>query len=411
MTNPTVMVLWHCPPIPYTPPILHPQQWLGVPQKYLVGSPFHQTERVFPLPSGNFDLVSLLSEHDIPSPDWLFVCLDATTPFFARNIESAARCRLLCLGDTHHLPSPLSRMLPYAASEPWNGIIFTNNIRHSHWFREVTDAEHFFEPAMFALDFRLEKSPFVADRRAKAMFYGQMGQCHPRRIRLMTPLLDSNLIAHVSGSPAELATRMSSAAACVNVTLNSDLNARVFEIAQTGTLQIIDNISVENGMGAVLINGHNCLAFSNIAELSSFLRDGDQMRNLAANLGSTLRREWLTHWGIHRIRWRVEKSMRIGHPSFLSPIPNPRLCSSYDKAPLDWRLAVYEFFLEVHRQEEEVEVLVEGKFGECYKNDFSDLPRLSVVNREAIQIRSNLSKYILGEKSDGAPVVSLVKVA
>ena len=397
------MVLWHAAPIPFEPPKLHADQWTGYLTEHASLVDQQKDPRKFLIPRGEFDLAALLANQGIPKPDWLFVCVDATTPFFARNLSQAAERRFLCLGDTHHLPSPISRLLPYAAAEPWDGLIFTNNLRHAHWFSHVTQAPQFFEPAMFALELNSSQILPLSEELTSPVFYGQMGTFHPRRQRLMTPLLQQSLVHHIAGSSHELAGKMSRAAACVNVTLNSDLNSRVFEIAQTGCLQLIDKLGTHNGMGSVLIPGHNCLAFNDSQELTELVLDLPLLKTLTPLLGRNLRQEWRSHWGINVIRERLSHSLQADTLKILKAPPAIRDDSNQTVPTLNWRLHVYENFLELHRQNEQMEILIESTYRDCYAQDLDDLPRLKIVDRETILKPSLASKYFIRDKENGEP--------
>lgn len=400
-SNVNVMVLWHAAPVPFAPPKLHPQQWTGYLTDHASLLDPQQDPRGFLIPRGEFDLAEVLHQQGIPKPDWLFVCVDATTPFFARNLENSAKRRLLCLGDTHHLPSPLTRLLPYAGAEPWDGLIFTNNVRHAHWFSHVTQAPQFFEPAIFALE--LDSTQAKSGDLTRPVFYGQMGTFHPRRQRLMSPLLQQSLVHHISGNTHELAIQMIQSAACVNVTLNSDLNSRVFEIAQTGCLQLIDKLGIHNGMGSVLIPGHNCLAFSDSDELSDLVLDLPLLKSLTPLLGNNLRQEWRSHWGINNIRERLMRGLHSDTLQFLPPPHSVRNHSNHMTPALNWRLHVYENFLELHRQNEKMEVLIESTYADCYAQDLDDLPRLHVVDRGTILKASDASKFFIRDRENGDP--------
>jgi len=400
-SNINVMVLWHAAPVPFAPPKLHPQQWTGYLTEHASLLDPQQDPRGFLIPRGEFDLAEVLNQQSIPLPDWLFVCVDATTPFFARNLENAAKRRLLCLGDTHHLPTPLTRLLPYAGAEPWDGLIFTNNVRHAHWFSQVTGAPQFFEPAIFALE--LDSNPTHSEDLKQPVFYGQMGTFHPRRQRLMSPLLEQGMVHHIFGSTHELAAQMSQSAACVNVTLNSDLNSRVFEIAQTGCLQLIDKLGIHNGMGSVLIPGHNCLAFNDSDELRELVLDLPLLKSLTPLLGNNLRQEWRSHWGIHAIRERLAQGIQSDTMQFLKAPKSIRDQTSHTTPALNWRLHVYENFLELHRQNEQMDILIESAHRECYAQDLDDLPRMHVVDRDTILKPSSTPKFFIRDKENGEP--------
>lgn len=400
------MVLWHANPNPFSPPLLYDNQITGVLDEH-INQEFNFGTKKFSFPRGEFDLEALLKYKKIDKPDYLFVCQDSTTPYFPRNIDSVCANTFLCLGDSHHLPQPITRLLNYASNERFGGHIFTNNVRHAHWFKQLCDANQYFEPALFALNL----GAYVNDdlhpinsTKDTAVFYGQMGQFHPRRGRIMPNLLQNNLIRHISGSQEELSLQLQRAIACINVTLNSDLNSRVFEIAQTGCLQIVDQLSIFNGHGSVLIPGHNCLTFQTEAELFEILSDTKYLLEISSVLGNNLKYEFDRHWGIERIKERFSASIGSDSPKFITASENtPQFKDEHINSTLDNRLLIYENLLELHRSYEDIRIYIDSKNSDIYKQDLLDLPRISFPEKNIFLEKSNSLRIYIKDNEIGTP--------
>lgn len=377
--TPTVMVLWHANPFPFEPPIIYDGQWTGVLEPYIDNVKNSPRSSYFSIPVDEFDLLEHIEKNKIPKPDFLFICLDATMPYIARNINNVCSNNFLCLGDTHHLPQPISRMLSYVSLEKFNGLIFTNNVRHAHWFREVCDSEQFFEPGIFALNLGENHHENIkTSRQSTPIFYGQIGEYHPRRKRIMPNLLTNNLVRHIHGTQETLADELQKSIACINVTLNSDLNSRVFEIAQTGCLQILDELSIHNGHGSVLIPGHNCLTFKTEDDLVALLKDTSYICEFGNVIGSNLRNEYYSYWGMECIRKRLFSSKPLNSIK-LNPVISTRK-KLKTNISVNSRLYIYENLLELHRCHESIYLFIDGPEVDIFANDALDLPRIKVLS-------------------------------
>lgn len=392
MKIPKVMLLWHANPNPFAPPIISENQITGVLEEF-ENEDFIYGESKFSIPRGEFDLEDLLKIKKIEKPDYLFICLDSTTPYFARNIDQACENTFLCLGDSHHLPNPISRLISYASLENFKAHIFTNNVRHAHWFNYRCNAEQYFEPGLFALNLEKYYSKNKVDNNSPTVFYGQLGDFHPRRKRILPNLIKNNLVKHIYGSQERLSKELQKSLACINVTLNSDLNSRVFEIAQTGCLQVVDQLSIHNGHGLVLIPGHNCLTFKTQDELTSILKNTDYLLNQGRIIGENLRNEFNSFWGINCIKERLKKTISTGTIKFNPHLETRKKISS--NALIESRLSIYENLLEIHRCNESINLCITGSQSSVFLNDADDLPRIIFSNQEQIMSNSINPKILI----------------
>lgn len=399
--TPKVMLLWHANPNPFAPPVFFDNQITGVLDEH-AGQIFNYGQQKFSIPRGEFDLEELLDRQSIEKPDYLFVCLDSTTPYFPRNIDRVCKNSFLCLGDSHHLPNPISRLTKYVTLEKFQGHIFTNNIRHAHWFNHFSTAEQYFEPGLFALnlgEFYKEGAKTTID--STPVFYGQIGDFHPRRKRIVPTLIKQNLVKHIWGDHELLCTEMQKSLACINVTLNADLNSRVFEIAQTGCLQIVDELSIHNGHGLVLIPNHNCLTYKTEDELTAILKDKGYIYEYGKTLGKNLKHEYKSHWGIECIRKRLLMSVNSGTIKFNSAVNTRKIIDT--SLDVKSRLKIYENLLEMHRCLESINLSVDGSDVEIFINDAADLPRLNHIEKSLLIEPSISNKFLIRKFDDSEP--------
>jgi hypothetical protein len=397
---PDTTVLWHC--WPYLPPVIDPNQQVGFLEDALERSPItHLPYSHFPVPRGAFDLNEWASKVGIPKTTNLFICLDATLPYIPRNVKTFARNAFLILGDTHHLPSPISRVRAYLEIEQFDGIIFTNNPRHRHWFDNLKyQVTFYFEPAIWSVEFGMTYSRFdelttVHNPKygpptpapvglSKPVFYGQIGDFHPRRQRLMSPLIEKGFVKHISGPGNFIKSSLENASACVNVTLNADLNNRVFEVAASGCPLIVDRLATSNGFGTVLIPEYNAVCFDDYAELEAIIQDRAYLRAISNSVGKRLKRDYQIKWAPARIRERYLSSVKTPENAFNTKFPYTREASTPAVGNLLDRIHFYEQVQELHRQFEKIQIASDLTHLEFIQEDLESLPRVEVCRFEEL---------------------------
>jgi hypothetical protein len=339
----------------------------------------------------------------------LFIFIDATMPYLPKNLKKSAEKVFICMGDTHHLPNPITRLRSYIKNEPVDGLIFTNNIRHAHWFRDVTQANFYFEPAISSHNF-LDNNNLYKNRNSDVIFYGQIGKFHPRRSRIAPLLIAKNKIRHINGNNKTISSELHSCSAALNITLNSDLNNRIFEIAQTGALLIIDNISDLNNAGPILIPEHNCLTYRSAQELEDILLDKKRIATSQKKLGFNLHKEYIEKWGILNIKKRLKiKSTDLC--GLLPYIDQPnRYEDKHSDFNIDARVKIYEYFMELHRTHEKINLLLNTRHAKILKQDLADLPRINTVDyiNELKQDETNIYLHQEAKENDSEFKVNII---
>ncbi len=409
MKNIDTIVLWHCDPKHYLPPKLDDNQLTGIVSDFEIQKDNTLNTPYFTIPRGEFDLKELLDSKSIPKVMHLFIFIDATMPYLPKNLKKAAEKVFICMGDTHHLPNPITRLRNYIKNEPADGLIFTNNIRHAHWFRDVTHADFYFEPAISSHNF-IDINNLYKNRNSDVVFYGQIGKFHPRRSRIAPLLIAKNKIRHIHGNNKLISQELHVCSAALNITLNSDLNNRIFEIAQTGALLIIDKISEWNNVGPILIPGQNCLMYESAQELEDILSDKKRIAACQKTLGFNLHKEYMEKWGILNIKKRL-KSKSLDLCRLLPYIDQPN--RHVEKNPdfnINSRVKIYEYFLELHRTHEKINVLLNTKYAQIIKQDLIDLPRLKTVNdiNELKQDETNVYLHEETQKTESEFKVNII---
>lgn len=216
-------------------------------------------------PAGDVDLADILHRLE---PDWtpevVIVKADAMGANFVRNLDAFGGPRLLMVGDTHHLKQPLRKVLRYARSEPFDGYLMTHTPHHLEfiekagleplWSMPGPEANHYPQPAHGAY------------LRALA-FVGGWGDPHRQRKRVLGAMGRARVPMIVEQRPPqEAAKRYAEAAISLNVSLNGDLNLRVWEVMSAGGLLLTDRLAPESRFDDWFTPGKHYLVYDSIEE-------------------------------------------------------------------------------------------------------------------------------------------------
>src|SRR5258706_11896741 len=136
-------------------------------------------------PYGRYDLFAALESLRLPTEfDAIVVWSDAHGANQPINLE-AFRCpKILCVGDTHHLETPLQKMIDYQNDAKFDFILSSHNRHHLHWFVEAGFSNVAWLPG---IKVRNLSRPFLDQRKAELCFFGTAGgKPHLRRKHLRT---------------------------------------------------------------------------------------------------------------------------------------------------------------------------------------------------------------------------------
>lgn len=198
-------------------------------------------------------------------PELVVVKADATARNFPRNL-SALRCpKILLVGDTHHLAQPLSRVINYARSEPFDFIIFDHTRHHAHFFAEAGLKSLHWLPA---LDYGYVHREISASPSRPLTFVGQAGRHHPWRRAVLDHVKAAGLPLEIlRGTLAETADLYADSQITLNASLNGDLNLRVFESLAAGGFLLTDELSEASGLRLIFEPGRHLDTWRSPAEL------------------------------------------------------------------------------------------------------------------------------------------------
>lgn len=356
-------------------------------------------------PAQEFDMADALAR--LPAgwePEVFIAKVDGYFYFTPRNL-AALRCpKILILGDTQHGPASLSMLLRYIQAEPYD-IYITDHKRHHLWyFHEAGLRELYWLPGLISLkppakDFL--QQPFQQaelnqlDWSNATNLIGQIGDMHPRRQRVAEALRAHGLEAfHVGGLPQQDSLKAYALSqASLNISLNGDLNCRVLEIIAAGGLLFSDRLSEAAGLELLLEDGKDYVGFSSIDELWEKLQFYKQNPALAQACRESGAQRYQNEYRPELMQLQLERiiNQQAVEPRYsLQSLVRLRHCQG--KTPLSWeRLRLYEVVQELHRQWEQVSLVLDMRLGMIAAEDFLDLPRLQLCLLQSQQ--RNLSAF------------------
>jgi hypothetical protein len=366
-----ILVSWYTNPL-YIPP------FTLTGSQVTVGPRFWPDQRLLMYsgwtPVGSYDLREALQRAALPTEyDAIVVWADARGSNFPMNLGAFDCPKVLCVGDTHHMKTPLDAMLSYAIRARYDFILSSHNRQHLHWFTEAGFANVAWIPG---LKVRHVPRPIGGSRKGTVAFIGGTGDFHPRRKRLLAEL-------ERQGAPLSTAVALrdpsadvyASSAVSFNASLNGDLNLRVFEILSAGGCLLTDRLSRESGLDLLLKEGRVFLAYDTpeecVDQARMLLKNPEAALDLSRHGHQTFVQTMLPEQRTSELlNWvfegRLDSLFRVDQQS-------PREGGG---ANLNDRVRVYQELQELHRLEEAPQVLFTADVPAAYLADVLDLSRL-----------------------------------
>jgi hypothetical protein len=329
-------------------------------------------------PSGGFDLTPLLAKLP-PSqqPEMILVHVDAAMGCLPHNIPKNVR-RILLVGDTHHLERPLQSIIAYAASESFDSV-FVWNRHNAHFFKQCGFSKVFWMPGLL---FPVPPMVPTWERTDQICFFGQMGELHPRRNRILEDLKKQAMPLVVGCFPRseslELAAR---SLVSLNITLNGEWNLRVFESTVMGALLLTDRLAPHTGLHHFYQEGHSMLCFSDSEDLIQTMHAIQRNKTEAARIAINGQRITNQHFSFEA---RRDTFFSLLHdqeaPEAFRLLDEPRCqlpaVEADRQGGLILRLQCYELLQELHRTFESVQVNLTSGVHPLLLSDAGDLIRL-----------------------------------
>ena len=392
-----VLVVWHCD-THFIPPfrLSERQVSVGVPEPGRTTLP--HLEAVLSK-VGEYDLAEQLDAAGIDkSFDLVVVWSDASRRNCPVNLDAFDCPKVLCVGDTHHLRTPLQFMLNYARKAQYDAIVSSHNRHHLHWFLEAGHDNCAWIPGISVSHI---PKPLVEVRDPCVAFLGQAKQLHPVRLRLLQAIKSSKIPLRARQGAREIgASLYSSSVLSFNASLNADLNMRVFEVMSAAGCLITDRLSPYSGLAELFDEGREMLCYGGVDELLETAKRYLAEPKAALEIAKAGHRRFVAQYLPRRQRdvlfnwvFRGELEPRYGARA------DPR---SHLEAPANAftdRVELYEAIQELHRVRDRPRILVSSRIIPSVCLDAADLPRLQIS-----QLSSNLAH---SETQDGLSRLSI----
>lgn len=306
-------------------------------------------------PVGEYDLAAIAARLDPDQPIDAVVCLvDAAWRNLPRNLTRFSCPKILLVADTHHLKEPISRMVEYAASEPFDRIVFLYDRHHALFFEQAGLRNLYWFPGLTLphSDVTIAASRQTT-RKQQIAFVGQVGALHPRRTRMLDGLGEAGLpVARAAMSQTGALQHYGRSSIGLNASLNGDLNLRVFEILSSGALLLTDSLSPASGLYEVWADGREMVTYRSLPELVERARhylDCPQEAQTIAAAGT----EWFDqHFrSDNRRAWFRDLVFSGTQPPLFPGIESRAATSVHFSRGL---VSAYECVQEMHRMQERV---------------------------------------------------------
>jgi hypothetical protein len=343
-------------------------------------SPNSEQERI--APRGLYDVAEFLKTLPAPwrDPSLLLVDFDFLQQSVPRHLAAVQCPKVLLLGETHHPIAPLQRAIRYLREERYDLVILEFNRQHGHFLLEAGLPQTRWLPGFtLAPDEHLP-----GPRQHRLTFMGHVER-HPYRWHILQYLEQNGVPGQRGSGPRDAVSRIySETLVNLNVSLNGDLNLRVFEILAAGGFLLTDRLSPESGLDLLLENGRHLAACDDAAD---FLR---QARHFLAHPAEA---QAIAAAGHQQYLQQHTPAHKLAHLQALlhGQVPAPydlrqdRRAALPPDTPdgLTRRLQVYELLQELHRMQATCKVLLWSGL-QRFAVDLIDLPRLRVsVLRDA----------------------------
>ena len=217
-------------------------------------------------PVGQFDVKEIVDR--LPPeqyPELVVVKADASARCVPRGLDQLKCPKVLVLGDTHHLPNPISFLIKYARLESFDLLVSDHDRHHLPFFQRAGFSNVQWIPA---LNYCMRPRPIGLPRVNGGIFVGQLGVHHPYRRSLFGALIDSGAPVNLqTAHPEQAANLYAEHALALNCSLNGDLNLRIFEVMGSGGLLLTDRLSRQSGLSHIFEDGVHLVEYSSLGEL------------------------------------------------------------------------------------------------------------------------------------------------
>lgn len=222
-------------------------------------------------PPGEYDLTAVVARLPVHQrPELIVVKADASRDNLPRGLDRLPGTKVLLVGDTHHFASPLRTLLAYGAMESFDAVVLDHTRQHAHAFLEAGFDRVYWIPAV---DYALRRRDIPAASERPLTFVGQIGAYHPWRRHVLDRLVAAGLpLTAMRAAPETAADIYAASQVTLNVSLNGDLNLRVFEALGAGGFLLTDALSEEAGLERCFTPGCHLVTYRSPDELVELAR-------------------------------------------------------------------------------------------------------------------------------------------
>ncbi len=342
-------------------------------------------------PVGEYDIATLLAK--IPTgqrPDAIVSLVDSSWRNLPRNLAVFRGPKALLVADTHHLTSPLIGMFNYAASEPYDRIIFLYDRHHLAFFQSAGFRNLYWFPGLtLAHDDATVRAARAKRREKRIAFVGQAGKLHPQRARLLAALKAADLPVDQRPLPQREGLGFYGGSLLgFNASRNGDLNLRIFEILASGAALLTDRLAPDSGLFQLLTEGKEVLTYGSVDELVERAKHALAHPRETAAIGRAGAALFDRLFNAPQRRAAFQELLVNGTavPAFADDALVPtRVYFGGDTRQLVQGMMVYEGVQELHRTEEKVRVVLTPGVDADVARIFSALPRVEVVRGEVTE--------------------------
>lgn len=336
--------------------------------------------RTIQTPVGEYDIAPILEQIGrSQQPDLLIVQADATRRNLPTNLDRLNCPKLLLLGKTNYFDAPIQTTLHYACEQKFDLVISEQQRHHLHYFKEAG-----FPNVLWIPGFNVNPYPQPPDRTPHypLTFIGEVGKFarYRKYIRAWSDRLGV-AVNHSDNSPEDAAKVYAESAINLNVSLNGELNLRLFEVLASGGFLLTDRLSPQAGLELLFEDGKHLATFRNESELSYklsfFLDNPESTREIAQNA-------YEQFWRNHRPELNVQRILDCANGEAIAPIyqieteKRSIYFSRQNGEKLHHRISLYEYLQELHRTHPNLKGLFWPKVDPRIIGDAVDLPRLAI---------------------------------
>jgi glycosyltransferase involved in cell wall biosynthesis len=324
------------------------------------------------------EIIDILPENQ--KPELVVVKSDSTGKCYPANLDVLQCPKILILGNTQHLKNPIQSLIRYVSKERYEFILSDHKRHHLHYFKEVGLKNVSWLPGF---NIWPHEQQFCENKLYEVSFVGQTGRWHPYRVYILNYLARHGVPLNILQAPHEKAAEIYAKSLInLNVSLNGDLNLRIFEVLSSGGFLITDKLAPESGLELLFKDGEHLICFENETDLfdkiNYFLGHPEEAAEIARNGYEAYKKDHTP-----------EKKIRELMDYILKGVENPLCEIEKDKRSVYVRsdsaqefmnrVALYEFFQELHLNIHFPSVLMWPKVDARLVCDLADLPRLNMV--------------------------------